>query len=144
MKSTHCFPKISHGTYTILQKIVNSLTNVSFFFFLEKMKAFPEKKLKHNIRQRVEKSVVKRKKCLCGKGFQCTVFSNLSELNTLNGIVPATMLKIYSGNWTSYSAVENIQEGWLVVLGFNATLTAKVISWRSVTHMCFLAFSHQY
>ena len=33
---------------------------------------------------------------------------------------------------------------WLVVLGFNATLTAKVISGRSVTHMCFLAFSHQY
>ena len=32
----------------------------------------------------------------------------------------------------------------LVVLGFNVTLTAKVISWRSVTHMCFLAFSHQY
>ena len=31
--------------------------------------------------------------------------------------------------------------GWLVVLGFYATLTAKVISWRSVTHMCFLAFS---
>ena len=25
--------------------------------------------------------------------------------------------------------------GWLVVLRFNATLTAKVISWRSVTHM---------
>ena len=33
---------------------------------------------------------------------------------------------------------------WLVVLGFNATLTAEVISWRLVTHMCFLAFSHQY
>ena len=33
---------------------------------------------------------------------------------------------------------------WWVVLGSNATLTAKVISWRSVTHMCFLAFSHQY
>ena len=33
---------------------------------------------------------------------------------------------------------------WLVVLGFNATLTAMVISWRSVTHMCFLALSHQY
>ena len=32
----------------------------------------------------------------------------------------------------------------LVVLGFNATLTAKVISWRSVRHMCFLAFSLQY
>ena len=25
--------------------------------------------------------------------------------------------------------------GWLVVLGFNATITAKVISWRSVTHV---------
>ena len=25
--------------------------------------------------------------------------------------------------------------GWLVVLRFNATLTAKVISWRSVTHI---------
>ena len=29
---------------------------------------------------------------------------------------------------------------WLVVLGFNATLTAKVISWRSVTHVCFPGF----
>ena len=27
-------------------------------------------------------------------------------------------------------------------MGFNATLTANVISWRSVMHMCFLAFSH--
>ena len=27
---------------------------------------------------------------------------------------------------------------WSVVLGFNATLTTKVISLRSVTHMCFL------
>ena len=26
----------------------------------------------------------------------------------------------------------------------NATFTAKVISWRSVTHMCFLAFSQQH
>ena len=34
--------------------------------------------------------------------------------------------------------------GWLVVSGFNATLTAKVILLQSVTHMCFLAFSHQY
>ena len=30
--------------------------------------------------------------------------------------------------------------GCLFVLGFNATLTAKVISWRSVTHMCFLSW----
>ena len=32
----------------------------------------------------------------------------------------------------------------LVVLGFNATLTAKVISRRSMLRMCFRAFSHQY
>ena len=32
----------------------------------------------------------------------------------------------------------------LVILEFNATLTAKTISWRLVTHMCFLVFSHQY
>ena len=30
--------------------------------------------------------------------------------------------------------------GWLVVLGFNANLTAKVISWRSVTHNVFSGF----
>ena len=34
--------------------------------------------------------------------------------------------------------------GWLVELGLNAILTPKVISWRSVTHMCFLAFSNQH
>ena len=32
----------------------------------------------------------------------------------------------------------------VVVLRFNATLTANVISWWSVTHMCSLAFSHQH
>ena len=40
--------------------------------------------------------------------------------------------------------IKQTMVGWLVVLGFNATLTAKVISWRSMTPMCFLAFSHQY
>ena len=30
--------------------------------------------------------------------------------------------------------------GWLVVWGFNATLTAKVISWRSVTQHVFPGF----
>ena len=29
----------------------------------------------------------------------------------------------------------SILDNWLVVLEFNATLTAKVISWRSVTHV---------
>ena len=30
--------------------------------------------------------------------------------------------------------------GWLLALGFNATLTAWVISWRSVTHIVFPGF----
>ena len=37
-----------------------------------------------------------------------------------------------------------VKGDWSVVLRFNATLTAKFISWWSVTYMCFLAFSHQY
>ena len=43
-----------------------------------------------------------------------------------------------------FSEMTNPSIGWLVVLEFNATLTAKVISWQSVMHMYFLAFSHQY
>ena len=56
-------------------------------------------------------------------------------------------------NWISclfnmvFSAAEKeliktcyVEKGWLVVLGFNATLTAKVISWRLVMHMCFPGF----
>ena len=40
----------------------------------------------------------------------------------------------------------NVQEwiNWLVIFGFNATLTARIISWQSMTHICFLVFSHQY
>ena len=68
MKYTHCFRKISLETYTIVQKIVNSFTNVSFFP-PEKMKAFPEKKLKQNIRQKVENSVVKGRNACMEKGF---------------------------------------------------------------------------
>ena len=52
----------------------------------------------------------------------------------------ANALSLYSSRIFSFDWLV----AWLVVLGFNATLTAKVISWRSVTHMCFLAFSHQY
>ena len=40
--------------------------------------------------------------------------------------------------------LERVKSSCLVVLGFNATLGAKVISWWSVMHMCSLAFSHQY
>ena len=49
------------------------------------------------------------------------------------------LLSAFSGKVCTFIFV-----GWSVVLGFNATLTAKVISWQSVTQMCFLSFSHQY
>ena len=52
------------------------------------------------------------------------------------------MPQVFSENSRAYK--NGVFKRWLVVLGFNATLTAKVISWRSVKHMCFLAFSHQY
>ena len=70
MKSTHCFPKMSLGTYMIVQKIVNSLANVSFFFFPEKNESIPhKKKVKHNCRERVENSVAKRRNACMEKGF---------------------------------------------------------------------------
>ena len=61
------------------------------------MKAFAKTKmLKHNTSIRLSKgrkSCGKRKKCLSGKGFQCSVFSNLSEFNTLYGIGKHTRRK---------------------------------------------------
>ena len=49
------------------------------------MKAFAKKKkmFKHNRPRSIRLSKGRK---LCGKGFQCSVFSNLSEFNTLNGI----------------------------------------------------------
>ena len=43
----------------------------------------------------------------------------------------------------SPASIVNAVVMWKVVLEFNVTLIAKVISWRLVTHMCFLGFSHQ-
>ena len=53
---------------------------------------------------------------------------------------------LYGPSTHDFPVEKNIraEAGMLVVLVFNATLTAKVISWRSVTHKRFLAFSHQY
>ena len=45
-------------------------------------------------------------------------------------------------NSSCIQKLEDLPDGWLVVFGFNATLTAKVISWRSVTYMCFPRVSH--
>ena len=54
---------------------------------------------------------------------------------------------VYRDVFQKALSTESIKLCCLVVLGFNATLTAyhfNTISWRSMTHMCFLAFSHQY
>ena len=98
MKSAHCFPNI-HLEHSITQSCRKLLTLKQAFSF-----PFPRKKkkkmFKHNRPRYIHllkgrKSCGKSKKCfLCGKGFHCLVFSNLSEFNTLNGIVPATTLKI--------------------------------------------------
>ena len=70
MKSAHCFPKMSLGTYTIVQKIVNSLTNV-LLFFLGKNESICRKKNVKTIFvfQRVENSVVKGGNACVEKGF---------------------------------------------------------------------------
>ena len=72
--------------------------------------------------------------------FTQTVFPHQCKVIWERGMYPVAMPIINSGK----KLAEPGLVGWLVVLGFKATLTAKVISWRSLTHMCFLAFSHQY
>ena len=65
-------------------------------------------------------------------------FSNY-QLAPLTNATPAlSTLQFWCGS------VILLYSGCLVLLGFNATLTAKIISLRSLTHMCFLVFSCQY
>ena len=40
------------------------------------------------------------------------------------------------------SSLEINKKDWLVISGFNATLTTEVISWWSVTHICVCWLSH--
>ena len=92
---------------------------------------------------------------LIGKGFKSPFKFNLLILSkelaqfhfSCKCIGCWAVVNAYIGCWAQIKDLFGklqIKLGWLVVLGFNATLTAKVISWRSVTHMCFLVFSHQY
>ena len=109
MKSAHCFPKIplEHSILQPYRKLLTLKQAFSFPFPRKNENICQKKKkmFKHNRPRSIRlskgrKSCGKSKNCLCGKGFQCSVFSNLSEFNTLNGIVPATTLKIYSRNRT--------------------------------------------
>ena len=52
-------------------------------------------------------------------------------------LIRSAYLKFHLGR----SKIKVTWADWLIVLGFNATLTAEVISWRSMMHICFLAFS---
>ena len=70
------------------------------------------------------------------------MFSNLQKSN-IDILVLFIYLSVNALN-LDQSTIFVKKVSWLVVLGFNDTLTAKVISWRSVMHMCFLAFLQQY
>ena len=60
-----------------------------------------------------------------------------------HAIFPVTVYQM-AKFWITLNIKHLPLANWLVVLRFNATLTAKVISWQSVMHMHFLAFLHQY
>ena len=53
---------------------------------------------------------------------------------------PATGDPIIRPVFDGRITINDLSLSWLVVWGFNATLTAKVISWQSVTQMCFPGF----
>ena len=71
IKSGHCFTKMSLRTYTFVQKIVNSLTNVLLFFLGKNDSICRKKKCKNIIFvfQGVENSVVKGGNACVEKGF---------------------------------------------------------------------------
>ena len=73
----------------------------------------------------------------------CQKFYHLSIKYDLD-LGPKIQLYVQHLWLTQDASFFKILVGWMVVLGFKATLTAKVISWRSVMHLCFLAFSYHY
>ena len=110
-----------------------------------KMKEFADDNLKFDENGKFPKKGIKH----CGKRRNCflqLVTSNFSfshsvfkrlvqETHENKGLFGKVLNKWILFGWLV---------SWLVVLGLHATLTAIVISWQSLTHMCFLAFSHQY
>ena len=60
-------------------------------------------------------------------------FSSLPAQGQLISTYTICHLQI-NANWNK-SKFLSAMISWLVLLGFNATLTAKVILWRTVTHM---------
>ena len=91
----------------------------------------------------------KEKMSITRVAFCSLLFHNVSYLfkgnllrERFNHCHVSTVFDTSTGNLQKYLLEKLV--GWLVVLGFNTFLTAKVISWLSVTHMSFLAFSHQY
>ena len=80
------------------------------------------------------------------KNYTCISKKKTSREKTVNGLYEHFLL-FHNVFVSSFSFLEVVKSceiccrkilyivSWLVVLGFNATLTAKVISWRWVTHM---------
>ena len=90
------------------------------------------------------KTLREKKKMLVTRIFS---FSNNFSILWYTNLVFWLTFNLLSVNTFSLDKVKILLSGkfgQLVVLGFHATLTAKVISWRLVTPMYLLSFSHQY
>ena len=61
--------------------------------------------------------------------------------NCSHNLISSKTMVAMATKWNFLSnSVKFFSLGWWVILGFNATLTARVISLWSVTHMCFSGF----
>ena len=98
--------------------------------------------------KRLRKQCVQRRNCWSPtfSPFSHYVSQRLLSKSVYHGSIVSVQssdLQARSGsNCSSHPLQLLCMVGWLVVLGFNATLTAKVISWRSVTHVGVSWLSH--
>ena len=111
--------------FNSLQTTNQMLLKSRFLFFIER------------------KRCKKRRKCWLSA---FSPFPTMFSLKSLKDRIVQYRVNLSYGNAFSLdnAKIFSSRTGWFVVLGFNATLTAQVILWQSLTHKCFLAFSHQY
>ena len=79
---------------------------------------------------------------------QPNVTTGAHLVNTLTFVTNCKIQSVHSlsvtRRWSIVSKIPYTRKKLVVALGFNASLTAMVMSWRSMTYLCFLALSHQY